>query len=125
MVLVLVEVVVPVMLELVRQQVAHDNRRAYNYHVYLTSTPAPTRNFTVSGASMTVDYLVIGGVSLEVHTSLLEQSQVNLDKILNLLSLVNHLETTAAGGGGGNSYYENGAPGSPRGSGDPAAWWWH
>tara|TARA_Y100000361_G_scaffold141394_1_gene146410 strand:+ start:200 stop:490 length:291 start_codon:yes stop_codon:yes gene_type:complete len=31
-------------------------------------------------------------VEAEVHTSLLEQSQVNLDKILNLLSLVNHLE---------------------------------
>ena len=34
---------------------------SYNYHVYLTSTPEPTKNFTVSGASMTVDYLVIGG----------------------------------------------------------------
>tara|TARA_B100000085_G_scaffold40926_1_gene34085 strand:+ start:161 stop:451 length:291 start_codon:yes stop_codon:yes gene_type:complete len=31
-------------------------------------------------------------VEAEVHTFLLEQSQVNLDKILNLLSLVNHLE---------------------------------
>jgi hypothetical protein len=31
-------------------------------------------------------------VEAEVHTSLLEQSQVNLEQILNLLFLVNHLE---------------------------------
>ena len=35
---------------------------SYNYHVYLTSTPAPTRNFTVTGAAMTVGSIATVGM---------------------------------------------------------------
>ena len=93
---------------------------SYNYHVYLTSTPAPTRNFTVSGASMTVDYLVIGGgggggaYHPSTSTPLLSGKPGANSQFA--ISGEPFRETTAAGGGGGNSYYDN-APGDPAGSG--------
>ena len=91
---------------------------SYNYHVYLTSTPAPTRNFTVTGAAMTVDYLVIGGGGsggAYVPSGTISGQPGQNSQFA--ISGQPFRETTAAGGGGGNSYYENGAPGSPRGSG--------
>ena len=90
---------------------------SYNYHVYLTSTPAPTRNFTVSGASMTVDYLVIaGGGSGGAYTpSGTEEGQPGTNSQF-AISGQPFRETTAAGGGGGNSYY-GAAPNTPSGSG--------
>ena len=91
---------------------------SYAYHVYLTSTPAPTRNFTVSGASMTVDYLVIGGGGsggAYVPSGTISGQPGQNSQFA--ISGQPFRETTAAGGGGGNSYYENGAPGDPKGSG--------
>ena len=93
---------------------------AYNYHVFLTSTPAPERKFTVSGASMTVDYLVIGGgggggaYHPTTSTPLLSGKPGQNSQFA--ISGEPFRETTAAGGGGGNSYYDN-APGDPAGSG--------
>ena len=90
---------------------------SYNYHVFLTSTPAPTRKFTVSGASMTVDYLVIaGGGSGGAYVpsgTIPGQPGTNSQFAI---SGQPYRETTAAGGGGGNSHY-GAAPNSPGGSG--------
>ena len=90
---------------------------SYNYHVFLRSTPEPTKNFTVTGAAMTVDYLVIGGGgsggAYVPHGTIPGQPGTNSQFAI---SGEPFRETTAAGGGGGNSHY-GAAPNTPGGSG--------